>query len=110
MLRVYQSEDICTSQFNHFLRYRQYSSDWCIIGLLNLLLQTHKIQLGEDLVDHEQYFFHLKLACHLHCDGGSLKILLVGAQDQHQDIGNEEREQGFFIQAGMGINEKVIEA
>ena len=42
--------------------------------------------------------FHLKIACHLHCDSGTPKVLLVGVQNQYQHIGNEE---GFFIQAGI---------
>ena len=34
--------------------------------------------------------------------------MLVGTQDQQQDIGNENGEQGLLIQAGVGINEEVI--
>src|SRR6266487_7199249 len=53
MLRVLQTEETSTAQFNHFLRDWQYSGDGCIVGFLHLLPQTLKIQLGQDLVHHQ---------------------------------------------------------
>src|SRR5207248_10940833 len=89
MLRVFQTEETSAAQFNHFLRDRQYSGDGCIVGFLHLLLQTLKIQLGQSLVYHEQQLLQFELPSNLHRDGSSLKILLIGAQEQHQRIGND---------------------
>ncbi len=109
MLGVLQTEETGAAQFNHFLRDRQYSGDGCIVGFLHLLPQTLKIQLGQDLVHHQQQLLQFELPSDFHRDGSSLEILLIGAQDQHQRIGNKNGEQRLLVQAWVGIKEEVIE-
>src|SRR5436190_1938420 len=41
--------------------------------------------------------------------GGPLEVLIVGPHDQQEDIRERNREQGFLVDSGVGIDEEDIE-
>src|SRR5207248_2820021 len=63
----------------------------------------------QNLVDHQQQLLQFEPTGDFHRDGSALEILLVGAQDQDQRIGNNNGEQRLLIQARVRINQEVIE-
>ena len=53
---------------------------------------------------------HIQFPCHLHGDRRPLEILLVGPEDEHEDVRDGDRQQRLLAQSGMGVDEKEIES
>ena len=62
------------------------------------------------MVDHEQHTWHFKLARDLNRHARAFKVLRVGPQHDNQGVYGAHRQQGFFVQAGVGVDEQGIQA
>jgi hypothetical protein len=109
MVRVAEREDIGALQVYHILGQWHDSGDGCIVERFNGFFYLVGVVAGQGFIDNQIQRGNIQAAGDVYRYGRSLEILLVGPQDNNQNVREGNREQRFFVQPRMGIDEELVE-
>ena len=72
--------------------------------------ETYEVQFGQHVVDHQYQPLQFELAGNVDRHRRPLEVLLVGSQEEDQDVGEDNGEERLLIEAWMRVDEEIIEA
>src|SRR3990172_2681801 len=109
MQRVTEREQVFAGVACQLIVERQNAGQGRFIRAFDLSFEIVIVITRNSLVDHQQKVGDIQAARYVYRHGCALKILVIGAQDDDQQVRNSNGEQGFFVQAGMGVDKETVQ-
>ena len=109
MVGIADREHPLASEPHEVVRMWQHRGDVAAVRGADEVGDRREVEVGRRLVDDDEDLGNLELRRHSRRDPGALEVLAVRTHDDQEDVGDDQREEGLFIEARVGVDEEDVE-